>query len=281
MKRILTTAVALSLVAMTAAWAGAGAGGAQGKPVRSGTGFGTITDGDATFTWAGFGMVNADNAHFTHGVDPTDHMFENSWYFRVDGDADETVWPAPDSENYAGNVATLGWNDVGGRGIFSAELVSTVVEGGGGGVAQVTHVMTITPSPVPLNGVGGTLHVFGYLDMDLANTAGDDQGVLLNDPDLIECFDPTTLFNNAGPGALEFKATNTQAPTGSLRSLFMDGLPTNLDGLGLPFGPGDMDAAYQWEVDLGGGAGGSGQISRVETLIDKNVPVELMQFEIE
>lgn len=278
MKRILITAAALSLLVMTAAWAGPGAGGLQGKPVRSGTGFGTITDGDAVFSWAGFGMVNADNAHFFHGVDPTDHMFENSWYFRVDGDADETVWPAPDTENYSGNVATLGWNDVGGRGLFSAELVSTVVEGGGGGVAQLTHVMTI--SPFIVNGVGGQLNVFGYLDMDLANTAGDDQGVLISDPDLMEDFDPTTLFQNAGPGAIEFKVTNTQQPTGSLRSLFMDGLPTDLDGLGLPFGPGDMDAAYQWEVTLDG-VGGGVQITRVETLIDKNVPVELLQFEIE
>lgn len=277
MKRVLILTSVVVLLVVPAVWAGSGPGGAQGRPVPAGSGAGTIVDGDAVFTWAGFGMVNFDNAHFTHAAQD-DHMFENSWYYRVGGDADESVLPAPDSSDFTGNVATLDWADVDGRGLFSAQLISTVVDGPGGGVAEVTHVLTIN-SFAPSNGLSLDLDVFAYLDMDLANTASDDEGLLLNDPDLIEESDPTTLFEWAGPAAIEFKVTNTQQPTGSLRSLFMDGLPTDLDGLGLPFGPADMDAAFQWTAALD--PGDSASFTRVETLVDKNVPVELMSFEIE
>ena len=102
---------------------------------------GTVTAGAATFTWIEFN-VNVNNADYTIGAGP-DHLFEDWWYFRIDGDADETVLPAPDIQSYTGSVATLGWSDVGGLGLFDAQLVTSLF-GGGGATSHVRHELTIT-----------------------------------------------------------------------------------------------------------------------------------------
>lgn len=237
---------------------------------------GSITAGDVTFTWNGFG-VDFDNSNFTAAAAGPDHMFENWWYTRVAGDLDEIPMPGPDTQNYAAAVATLGWNDVNSRGLFSAQLVSTVSAGAGGIVRHDLTITNIQISGAPLN-----LEVFAYLDFDLTNTSSEDAATLLNAPDYIRVFDAMTEAEYQGTGAAEFQVTDTQSGAGSLRSLFFDGLPTNLDGTGLPFGPGDWEGAFQWSVTLNpmGQAGDSVTLRREEA-VGQMIPVELMTFEIE
>lgn len=274
MRRVLILAAAVALLPVSTVFAGSGPGIPPGGGPIGPEGSGTIMDGQAVFTWNGFGVSNFDNSDFTwRGT--TDHMFENTWYFRVAGDTDESVLGPPDGSVFAGNVATFDWADVNSRGLFSALVVSTVVDGGGHAVAQVTHVLTVTNiSGSPLD-----IDIFAYLDLDLTNTSTEDEGALLSDPDLIEQFDTSTRFEFNGPSAIEFQVTDTQGGT-SLRTLFTDGMVTDLDGTGLPFGPADMEAGFQWMDMIG--AGGSASFTRVETITEsEKVPVELMSFEIE
>ncbi len=226
MKHLLAIAL-LSVLAVTPCWAQ-----------------GTVTDGSATFTWVTF-AVNINNADYSVGGGP-DHVFENWWYFRVLGDTDETPFPAPDTENYTGNVATLGWTDVAARGLFDAQLVTTVIEGGGGASSYVEQDLTITS----ISSSTLALNAFNYLDFDLTATSTEDQAALVVDPTYMSLFDATTNAEFQGVAASEFQVTDTQGGAASLRSLLSDGLVTNLDGSGLPFGPADYEGAFQWGVDI-------------------------------
>ncbi len=207
---------------------------------------GTITDGAATFTWNAFN-VNVNNADYTVGGGP-DHLFEDWWYFRMDGDPDETAFPAPNSQSYVGSVATLSWTNVAGRG-FNARLRTEVFEGGHGTSSYVKHALTII-NPGPTSFV---ISIFGYLDLDRSNTSNDDRAILLADPELMLVFDATAVGEYKGMGAFEFQVSDTQGGPASLRMLMSDGLPTNLDGSGLPFSPGNWEGAYQWGDDLAPG----------------------------
>ena len=265
----------LALAVPATVLAEAGSIGPIDTPPFNPEGIGTITDGEATFVWNGFGNVNTDNAHFTwRGT--TDHMFENSWYFRIVGDNDESFFPGPTSSNFSGNTATLDWTDVNGRG-FSAQLISTVVDGGGGALAQVTHQLTLTN----LNPqVTLQIEVFAYLDLDLTNTSTEDEGQLLSNPDLMEQFDVDTNFEFGGVGAGAFQVTDTQDGVGSLRTLFTDGLATALNGSGLPFGPADMEGAFQWSAAIA--PSGSATFVRTEEITDSvKVPVELIEVSLD
>ena len=205
---------------------------------------GTITDGTATYTWVTF-AVNINNADYSVGGG-LDHVFEDWWYFRVDGDTDETALTVPNTQNFTGNVATLGWTDVAARGLFDAQLVSTVIEGGGGTSSYIQHDLTITN--ISASSLG--FHLFSYLDFDLTNTSTEDQAALLNNPDYMSVFDATTNAEYQGPAAAGFQVTDTQSGPASLRMLMTDGLATNLNGTGLPFGPADWEGAFQWDANI-------------------------------
>ena len=55
-----------------------------------------------------------------------DHLFETGWWFRVEGDSQETVFPVPDTQSYVGSSSSLTWNDVGARGKPGLELTQSV-----------------------------------------------------------------------------------------------------------------------------------------------------------
>ena len=89
-------------------------------------------------------------------------MFEEGWWYRVQGDPAEKFFPVPDTQNYTGAVATLTWNDVDGRG-FSAVKVLTVTDMGGLS-GYVEGELTLTNN----NATDLSIDVFHAFDMDLA-----------------------------------------------------------------------------------------------------------------
>ena len=229
-----------------------------------------LPDGAASFTWLGgtpvFGVVD-----FSVDGGATDNMSETWWFYRVSGDSSETVLPAPDSQSYVGNTATFGWTDVDARGLFSAAMVGRVIDDGGSS-GRVALQLTITN----ISGASLELEIFSYADFGLGGSAGDDSATLLNDPDYMSITDGgsavTAEFRCLGADELQV----TSFPT--LRSSLLDASVDDLDGTGLPFGPGDWTGAYQFGVVILAG----GSTTLVDDLaINATVPVELRSFTVE
>ena len=87
---------------------------------------GPITHRDASFALGAFSPTPGADFKGVSANLATDHLSETGWWFRVQGDAREYHFPTPDSQTFSGNRATLAWNDVNARGLFSAQLVWTV-----------------------------------------------------------------------------------------------------------------------------------------------------------
>lgn len=204
---------------------------------------GTVTDGAVTYGYNGFGGTDAAGTDFT-GASGGDDLFESWWYFRAAGDAQEFPFPDPDSATYVGNTVTLSWADVGGRGLFSAELVD-VVSDGGGPSGSMLATMTLTDL-----GSGTQFDMFYFADIDLGGSFGGDNAT-------ISGTDFISLFEGADTG--EFRAGGADAAQAlafpGLDPILSDGVVDNLDGSGFPFGPGDFTGAFQWSLSLEGEQG--------------------------
>lgn len=216
-------------------------------PIFAQTG-GTISAGDVQFvrTPSSFDATPAaDFIGLTSNL-LRDHLYEHGWWFRVIGDSAETRLGVPDSEIYAGNVSTITWNDVAGRGLFSAEEYSAVWDPGSVGVGDGGYLMsslTVTNlSPGPL-----TMNVFHLADIDL-DGAPLDSAALVEYPFLIQVSDPGGNFAHYVPGPQNWNQTHYLVrPFGvtSVREMLNDGNLTDFDDTGLPFAAGDIGIGLQ------------------------------------
>jgi len=225
--------IILALVlAMTASFAW----GQKETPPEGGAPTGTITDGAVSFAYNGIGAGGAANADFLGTGPGGDQVFSLWWYYRISGDTQETPFPPPDTENYAGNTATLTWADVDGRG-FAAQLINVVADVGGPS-GTLTSSLTLT------NNTGGalTIDLFWYVDGDIAGSAGGDSAVLTTSPTLITVSDGAETLEMLGGGNDAFQVLAWPG----IRDLLSDAALDNLNNSGLPFGPGDFTAAMQW-----------------------------------
>ncbi len=202
---------------------------------------GTITDPPASFVLSASAFDNTPSANFT-GVSATltqDHLFETGWWYRIQGDAAETPFPTPTTQSYVGNVATLGWTDVNGRG-FNAQLVYTVVNSGGPSGYVIGQLTITNPGGLALD-----IDVFNMVDVDLQPTAGDDSATLVTGNNWIHLTDPggaVAEYRGAGANAFLVRDYNgTRVGT-----VLGDGAVSNFDNSGLPFGPGDFTGGFQW-----------------------------------
>lgn len=142
---------------------------------------GSISDGNATFEFNGSAFTHG-SADFSDGdVDGgSDNVFQNWWWYRITGENMETPFPSlvdglgPDSENYAGDTATLDWNSS--IPLFDATLSINIGDFGAGTPgAGVTETMVITNTST----LSYELNVFNYLDANVGGTAGGDSASLL------------------------------------------------------------------------------------------------------
>ena len=198
---------------------------------------GVITDGNARFEFNN--SLTPGSADFQPDGG-TDHLFQNWWWFRVDGAPSETrmTW-FPTSQSYVGNVASLGASEA----LFDWRLRVQLTDGGAPGEALIGQAMTLT------NTSNGPLRVslFNYADFDVSGTFSGDSAILAA-ANLIRITDGITgdFAEFQGVGA---SAWAVQSFAG-LRTLLDDGAITNFSNTGLPFGPGDWTGAFQWRLSI-------------------------------
>ena len=207
---------------------------------------GTILDGAATFTRGASGFDTSPDANFS-GVSATgsqDHLFENGWAYRVSGDTAEAFMPTPTSETYVGNSSTITWTDVAGRNLFDA-VEASEVHATGGPSGSVTQKLTITnrSASVPLS-----ISVFHMADFDLQPTFSNDAAKLIPGTKHIRITDTGTNYAGYEAPTADHYLVRAFATTTDVAGLLSNTTVDDFADTGLPFGPGDITAGWQWST---------------------------------
>ncbi len=240
-------------------------------------GQGTITDAPASYTIPAAHYDTSPAVNFI-GVGPvaaTDHLFENGWWYRIAGDTAEKFFPVPSSGNFpVATSYTVNWTNVDGRG-FDASESGTVLNLGGPSGRVTLHMTVSLPAaaPGPI-----TIDLFNFVDIDIG-------GVLANSATLTTPNSLMTLTAASGQtgeyqgiGATSF-AVGTFGTATDPSTLLSNTVVDNFANTGLPFGPADFTAGYQWAgITL---APGTSRTVTAAFAINGPVPVELMNFGIE
>jgi hypothetical protein len=238
----------------------------------------TITAGGASHTTPASGHYDGDPASDLLGVGTGDYQFEDGWWFRVAGDAQEFFFPAPSTTACAAAAGTITWADVSGRG-FSATLARSITSAGAG-TGEVIETMTITNLSVetPL-----TIDLFHAVDFDVNGSFGTDVGTLVTANTEISITDTTAgnaeyqAFNPPATAYLvrAFSTTGTDVP-----GLLSNAAVNNFDNSGLPFASGDITSGFQW-AGIVIPPGGSSSVSVAMAGNVQSTPVELLGFSID
>jgi hypothetical protein len=199
---------------------------------------GTFSDAPASVTIPPGHFDTTPSADMV-GVSATlqqDHIFEDGWWYRVQGDAAETAFPAPDGQDYTGNAATITWNNVNGRG-FAAALDLAILNDGNRGSLYQSLVITNNNQAVL------TIDIFHCTDLDLRGTAEGDSAATQETNTLFRITDSGQYADYIGGDTYIVRPFGD--PT-DVPGLLSDGNVTNFDNSGLPFGPGDVTFGSQW-----------------------------------
>jgi hypothetical protein len=207
---------------------------------------GTITDAPANFVRTGSSFDTSPDANFT-GVSSTlatDHLWETGWWFRIPGDASETVFGPPSVPGViAGDTSTHTWTDVAARGLFSAVETGVVKNTGGpGGYVRLTMAITNLSAVNPL-----AIEVFNMTDIDV-NGATNDVGSLLAANNHIRVVDGANTAEYKGLGAKAFLVRGFGAT--DVATELSDANVDDFANTGLPFGPGDFTGGYQYSLSI-------------------------------
>lgn len=204
---------------------------------------GSISDPPVSFTRR---VASFDTSPATEFLGVSNSMdadvAEMGWWYRVAGDAAEKFFPTPNFQNYAGDTSTLTWNNVDGRG-FRAVETAVVVDGGGpSGQVVFRLVLTNLSDTTPLD-----VAVFNMTDVDLGDPPDGDAAQLLAANDRIGITRDTDTAEYGAQGAdaflvLPYDSTGLNDVAGRLGNGAVD----DFDNSGLPFGPGDITAGFQW-----------------------------------
>jgi len=215
---------------------------------QPGTGF-TITDQDTIFTQGvspsgatGPTGAGATGAVFrVNGAAGFDHLFQNWWWYRVNGvDVREFAFANATGTVPGGNTATTTWTFAN----FTAALTYLVQDSGAnaGRLGQAMSITNTTSAEI-------SLALYNYTDFDLGGTAVADSAVVGPGPQTIRITDAGTFAEFECPGATAYGVTTFAGLRGTLADADID----NLNNTGLPFGPGDFTGAFQWNVILAPG----------------------------
>lgn len=224
-----------------------------------------ITSGAATFTLGEGAQTSFDISPEASFVFTGDHLFEWGWWARSAGATAESTLPSPTTIGAVGNQMTLTWNSLGGSlSTISGTLVLTLVENSAN-LATLDAVFTLTND----NEIPEDLVLFNMIDIDLQPTAGNDSVAGGLSGLIVTQATDARAARFTGLGATGFLVRPFGAT--DVGAELSNGTATNFANTGVPFGPGDMTAGYQWDVSLG--AGQSAAISsRIEIALDGNLP---------
>ncbi len=213
---------------------------------------GTITDGDVTFTRGASAFDTTPAADFkgVGGSLVQDHLFEYGWWFRLEGATQETAFGIPTTEAYVADESFLAWEGLGDGAFDAFETISVLDAGSVGdpsaGSAHAELQIVNQSAVAPL-----TLTIFHLADLDISNTGEGDAAALFE-------FDIFRSFKVQEGGTSIFYAADEQASAylvrafgvTSVRSLLNDTAVTQFDNTGLPFGPGDITAGFEFPITL-------------------------------
>ncbi len=206
---------------------------------------GTTTDQAVSLTYAATHWSASPAANLT-GVDSAgDPLYQSGFWYRAGSDTREYPLPQPDVEFYHldGRVVAR-WANLHGKGL-AVEEETWVVDQEGPSGGFWTRV-TVTNN----NSTEAVFKLFHYLDPDVAATSGGDYGRQLA-VNLLDFAD--------GGSSLSYRreylgyAHYQVAAYPALRNVLEDDAVTTLDDTGLPFGPGDVTAAFEFELILSPG----------------------------
>lgn len=226
MKNVLLASAGLLLASTALAQSGSGGSIAQGFSNFSLTDIGT---GATDSPFASFSVGGAGNPN---------HMYQNWWWFRVQGDSNETAFNNASNWSYSGNTARLEFSTAS----FDAVIQYTVTSIRNGLGVLTTTATVFNTSADPL-----TLNLFNYADLDMNGTAGNDSADL-NGVNIIRVTDG----GNTGWRA-NYEGTDAYqvASFAGIRGILNDPNADDLNNTGLPYGPGDWTGAFQWSFSIG------------------------------
>ncbi len=198
---------------------------------------GSITAGNADYSYSGFGSITQIRVN-GQGV-----LFKDWWHYRITGDNREFEFPIPDFKTiFDGNRALLIWLDVGGRGLFSAQLTQIIGQPNAAGATLINtfKITNLTNQAIQFD-------MFHFVDIDIAGSTNY-EATLLSGNNYISLIDNTTsnATNTAeirAGGNLAYQVGGNQ----TIETLLTNDTITALNDSGLPFGPGgDFTSAFQW-----------------------------------
>lgn len=208
----------------------------------------TLTHGGATYSVTGIlpasrALTGAWSANFLIGT--TDHLFQNGWWYRVDGMTREFAVSTQTSfVQVAANRVVVTFREPEGV-IYQFDYILTGT--GTGGLLRIRGTI-INPTTVP-----HTVDTFHYHDFDVNVSAGGDTLVSLA-PTWHRQTDPSPSLSTAevvaSPNGLIAWQIGAFA---TVRALLTDTDIDNLNNAGSPFGPGDGTGAFQWRHALAPG----------------------------
>jgi len=196
---------------------------------------GTATDQAVSLTYAGTHWSIGQGVDLA-GVDATgDPLVSTGWWYRAEGDAREFPLPAPDTETYTNGTIHAVWNNLDNKG-FRVEETTYVFdnERPAGGFLSIVHATNNNAGP-------RQFALFHYVDLDLAASPAGDSGVRLSPYTMKFTDGASHAIYNYWPAANHSQVSAWPA----LNSLLSDSTATTLNDTGLPFGPGDVTAAFQ------------------------------------
>ncbi len=182
-----------------------------------------------------------------------DHLYEFGWWFRVAGDSQETAFPPPDDQSYIDDRSTLNWYNVGGRGLFAAHEDAGISAPYGGLESGRVWVWLEIQNLSAVNPL--TLEIFNMADFDLQPTGTNDTTRLVE-------WTPHGILqlNDTGSSFAQYNGRRQAGvamhylvrPFGAtdVGGVLSDAAVTNFDDSGVPFGPGDFTAGWQYTMTV-------------------------------
>ena len=233
-----------------------------------------VTDGNSTITIdpsADSGNASSEDFMTEWEVDGVDHLFEQSFWFSLNGDTEETAVHSltlvsadtDDVFSATDNAIQIVYSFDDGAGTeFTIELIFILTGGlGGSGDSDIAEIITITNTGTE----DFTMQFYEYNDFDLDGTSTDGSVEIL-DPGSIALQSDTTVLQETIVGDVSF-LTNFQV---ALQPTIIDELlDAGLDDLSNFQGPlfnDDFEYAFQWEYTLVGGKNDQEILSK-----DKNI----------
>lgn len=205
---------------------------------------GVIQSGNVRYSVATLpNSVSSSNGVMDFTASGIDQCFQCTWYYRLGNDTREYAFNSGSGQlrqTFAGDTAELRWNNVDGRNIAAVKSIRVYSTGPMAGVAS--QRMSITNN----TGASLRLNLFCYLDADGCGTPELDMAVSAG-PGRIRISD----FLQCQQDYLEFFALQSDryevSTYASLRARLLDNQVDDLTDTGLPLGPADVTAAFQWK----------------------------------